>query len=136
MTNELFDRGLQTRREVLGSEYVDASIARADSFTRPIQELATSWAWGYVWNREGLDRRTRSIINLGMIAALGRPFELRLHVRGALRNGVTVDEIREILLQVAPYCGLPAALDAFREAHEVLRAEGALPTEDSESDHG
>ncbi len=128
MTNkELFDKGLKIRREVLGSEYVDKSIAGADDFTRPLQELVTEYCWGEIWGRETLDRRTRSIINLSMISALNRPHELKLHVRGALNNGLTREEIREILLQVAIYCGVPAAIDSFRVAREVfadIEAEG------------
>jgi 4-carboxymuconolactone decarboxylase len=123
MDKAAFDKGLQIRREVLGSEYVDRSIASADEFTRPLQELITQYCWGEIWGRPELDRRTRSIVNLGMIAALNRPHELKLHVRGALRNGVTRVEIREILLQVAIYCGAPAALDAFRVAREVFAEE-------------
>ena len=123
MDKAAFDKGLEIRREVLGSEYVDRSIASADDFTRPLQELITQYCWGEVWSRPELDRRTRSIINLGMIAALNRPHELKLHVRGALRNGVTQVEIREIFLQVAIYCGAPAALDAFRVAREVFAEE-------------
>jgi 4-carboxymuconolactone decarboxylase len=118
-----FDRGLQIRREVLGPEYVDKSIASADELTRPLQELITQYCWGEVWSRPELDRRSRSILNLGMIAALNRPHELKLHVRGALRNGVTRVEIREVFLQVAIYCGAPAALDAFRVAREVFAEE-------------
>lgn len=123
MDKPTFDKGLQIRREVLGSEYVDKSIASADEFTRPLQELITQYCWGEVWSRPELDRRSRSILNLGMIAALNRPHELKLHVRGALRNGVTRVEIREIFLQVAIYCGAPAALDAFRVAREVFAEE-------------
>lgn len=125
MDKTAFDRGLQIRREVLGSEYVDRSIASADDFTRPLQELITQYCWGEVWSRPELDRRTRSILNLGMIAALNRPHELKLHVRGALRNGVTRVEIREVFLQAAIYCGAPAALDAFRVAKEVFAEEDA-----------
>ena len=121
MNQELFDRGLKIRREVLGAEYVDDSIQNADDFTMPLQELVTQFAWGEVWSRPGLDRRTRSLINIGMISALNRPHELKLHIRGAINNGVTKDEIREVLLHVIPYCGFPAALDSFRVAREVLR---------------
>jgi 4-carboxymuconolactone decarboxylase len=120
MTSELFDRGLATRREVLGADYVDAAIAHADDFSRPLQELVTSYCWGDIWNRPGLDRRTRSLLNLAMLTALNRPHELKLHVRGALRNGVTREEIREVLLQAAIYCGLPAAVDGFRTARAAL----------------
>lgn len=121
MNKELFDKGLQTRREVLGAEYVDASIRNADDFNRPMQELVTQYCWGDVWNRPGLDRRTRSLLNLAMLTALNRPHELKLHVRGALNNGVTKDEIREVLLQAAIYCGVPAAIDGFRVAREVFK---------------
>jgi 4-carboxymuconolactone decarboxylase len=125
MDKPTYEKGLEIRREVLGSEYVDRSLASADDFTRPLQELITQYCWGEVWSRPELDRRTRSIVNLGMIAALNRPHELKLHVRGALRNGVTEVEIREIFLQVAIYCGAPAALDAFRVAREVFAQESA-----------
>jgi 4-carboxymuconolactone decarboxylase len=126
MNQELFDRGLALRREVLGAEYVDASIANADDFNRPMQELVTQFAWGEIWNRPGLDRRTRSLLNLAMITALNRPHELELHVRGAVNNGVTVDEMREVFLQTAVYCGMPAALDSFRIARKVLKEMGRL----------
>ena len=122
----MFDRGLQTRREVLGADYVDASLARADEFMMAFQRITTEWAWDYVWNRPGLDRRTRSLLNLAMLTALGKPAELKLHVKGALTNGVTVAEIKEVLLQASVYCGIPAGLEAFRAADEVLVAEGAI----------
>lgn len=124
MNQDLFDRGLKVRREVLGAEYVDASIANADDFNRPMQELVTQFAWGEIWNRPGLDRRTRSLLNLAMITALNRPHELELHVRGAVNNGVTKDEMREVFLQTAVYCGMPAALDSFRIARKVLKEMG------------
>ncbi len=124
MDKPTFDKGLEIRRAVLGPEYVDASIQKADDFTRPLQELVTQYCWGEVWGRPGLDRKTRSIINLAMLTALNRPHEIRLHVRGALRNGLTVAEIREVLLQTAIYCGVPAAIDAFRVAREVFKEEG------------
>lgn len=126
MNQDPFDRGLKVRREVLGAEYVDASIANADDFNRPMQELVTQFAWGEVWNRPGLDRRTRSLLNLAMITALNRPHELELHVRGAVNNGVTKEEMREVFLQTAVYCGMPAALDSFRIARKVLKEMGAL----------
>jgi 4-carboxymuconolactone decarboxylase len=125
--SERFQRGLKSRREVLGAQYVDSSLAQADEFMMPVQHMATEWAWDYVWNRPGLDRRTRSLINLAMLTALGKMPELKLHVRGALTNGVTVDEIKEVLLHATVYCGMPAGIEAFRAAHEVLLAEGALP---------
>jgi 4-carboxymuconolactone decarboxylase len=124
MNKEAFDKGLKTRREVLGADYVDASIASADDFNRPLQELVTEYCWNEIWNRPGLDRRTRSFLNLAMITALNRPHELKLHVRGAINNGLTKDEIREVFLQAAIYCGVPAAIDSFRTAKEVFREMG------------
>lgn len=124
MNQELFDKGLQNRREVLGSEYVDASIRNADEFTRPMQELVTQYCWGDVWARPGLDRRTRSFLNLAMLTALNRPHEIKLHVRGAINNGLTKAEIGEVFLQTAIYCGVPAALDSFRVAREVFQEMG------------
>ncbi len=124
MADELFEKGLKVRREVLGPEYVDAALKNADDFNRPLQELVTRYCWGEVWTRPTLDRKTRSIMNLAMISALNRPHELKLHVRGAIRNGLTKDEIREVLLQVAIYCGVPAAVDAFRVAREAFREAG------------
>ena len=128
--DELWEAGLATRRAVVGEEYVARSLEAMDGFTAPLQDWITRYAWGDVWNRPGLARRDRSILNIGMLVALNRPAELKLHLRGALRNGVTPDEIRECLLQSAVYCGAPAALDAFRVAHEVL-AEVAGETEAS-----
>jgi 4-carboxymuconolactone decarboxylase len=125
--SELFDKGLQVRREVLGAEYVDGSLASADDFMMAFQRITTEWCWGYAWGRPGLDRKTRSLLNLAMLTALGRSAELKLHVRGALTNGVTVDEIKEALIHATVYCGVPAGLEAFRAAHEALLAEGALP---------
>ena len=127
MKNETYQAGLAVRREVLGAAYVDASLAAADDFTGPLQDYLTEHAWGAVWTRPGLERKTRSMLNLAMLTALNRPAELRLHLRGALRNGVTKDEIREIFLQTAVYCGAPAALDAFKMARQVfaeVQAEG------------
>ena len=124
---DLYDRGLATRREVLGDEYVDRALEQATAFSAPFQELVTEYCWGAVWGRPGLDRRTRSLINIGMISALNRPKELTTHLRAALRNGCTPEEIREALLQTAIYCGVPAALDGFRLAEDVLdeaEAEG------------
>jgi len=118
--NKKFEQGLEIRKAVLGEEYVDNSINNATDFNRDLQELVTTYCWGEVWGREGLPRKTRSIINLAMITALNRPHELKLHVRGALNNGLTVDEIKEVLLQTAIYCGVPAAVDAFRTAKEVI----------------
>ena len=118
---ELFEQGLKTRREVLGSAYVDASIQNANEFNIELQHLVTQYCWGDVWNRPGLDRKTRSLLNLAMITALNRPHELKLHVRGAINNGLTKDEIKEVFLQTAIYCGVPAAIDAFRVAAEVFK---------------
>jgi 4-carboxymuconolactone decarboxylase len=120
MKNEVFKRGLAVRRQVVGDAYVDASLLAADEFSLPIQELATKYCWGEVWTREDLSRKTRSLVNIGMITALNRPAELRHHIRGALRNGCTRVEVREVLLQTAVYCGLPAALDGFRIAREAF----------------
>ncbi|MBV8092618.1 MAG: carboxymuconolactone decarboxylase family protein [Acetobacteraceae bacterium] len=118
---ELFRQGLEVRRAVLGAEYVDGSLARADDFMAAFQKLTTEFAWGAIWTRPGLPRKTRSMLNLAMLTALNRPAELRLHLKGALTNGVTRDEIREILLQTGAYCGIPACLDAFKVASEVFR---------------
>jgi len=124
MNKERFDKGLQTRREVLGAEYVDAAIRNADDFNMPMQELVTEYCWGDVWNRPGLDRRTRSFLNLAMLTALNRPHELKLHVKGAINNGLTKDEIREVFMQTAIYCGVPAAIDSIRSAREVFKDMG------------
>jgi 4-carboxymuconolactone decarboxylase len=122
----LFDKGLPIRRAVLGSEYVDRSLGGADEFMMGIQRAATAWGWGWAWGDPALDRRTRSMMNLAMLTALGRPHELKLHVKGALNNGITVEEIKAALLHATAYCGIPAGLDAFKAAHEVLVAEGAV----------
>jgi len=115
-----FEKGLEVRKAVLGSEFVEKSISSADDFNRPLQELVTEYCWGAVWTREGLTRKTRSMLNLAMLTALNRPHELKMHVKGALRNGVTQDEIREVLLQATIYAGVPAGVDAFRIAREAL----------------
>ena len=120
MSDELFNRGLEIRKAVLGTEYVEKSLAAADEFSRPMQELATEYCWGWVWGREELPRRIRSMLNLAILSALNRPHELKLHIKGALRNGVTKTEIREIFLQVGIYCGVPVAVDSFRCAREVF----------------
>jgi 4-carboxymuconolactone decarboxylase len=125
LSKERYEQGLKIRREVLGAEYVDRSIASADDFNRPMQELVTEYCWGAVWARPGLDRKTRSIINLAMLSALNRPHELKLHVNGALNNGLEKKEIMEVLLQVAIYCGVPAAIDSFRAAREAFKERGA-----------
>ena len=123
---KLYDEGMKVRKAVLGSDYVDNSMASADDFMMAFQEITTEWCWGYAWTRPGLERKTRSMLNLAMLTALGKPAELKLHAKGALANGVSVEEIKEILLHAAVYCGIPAGLDAFKAAHEVLIAEGAI----------
>jgi 4-carboxymuconolactone decarboxylase len=123
---DLFERGLKLRREVLGDAYVDSSLNNANDFSMAIQHIATEWGWGYAWGRPTLDKKTRSKINLAMLTALGRMHELRLHVRGAVTNGVTIDEIKEILIHATAYCGIPAGLDAFRTANEVLKEMGKV----------
>ena len=117
---QLFEGGLAIRRAVLGADYVDNAIKNADEFNRPMQELVTEYCWGTVWARPGLDRKTRSLLNLAMLTALNRPEELELHVRGALNNGVTEEEMREVFLQAAIYCGVPAATNSFRIAKKIL----------------
>lgn len=116
MDQKTYDRGLEIRKEVLGREFVETSLATADDFNRDMQNLSTEYCWGAVWGRDGLPKKTRSLLNLAMISVLNRPHELQLHVKGALRNGVTRDEIREVFLQVAIYAGVPAGMDAFRQA--------------------
>jgi 4-carboxymuconolactone decarboxylase len=120
MNKEVFDRGLAIRKDVLGKEFVEKSFESADDFNMPMQELTTEYCWGHVWGREGLPRKTRSMLNIAMLSALNRNHELRMHLKGALVNGVTKDEIKEVLLQVAIYCGIPAGVDSFRTAREVF----------------
>ena len=124
MNREAFEKGLKTRREVLGAEYVDQAIRNADAFNLPLQELVTEYCWNEIWNRPGLDRKTRSIVNLAMLTALNRPHELKLHVKGAINNGLSKDEMAEIFLQSAIYCGVPAAIDSFRTAKDVFKEMG------------
>jgi 4-carboxymuconolactone decarboxylase len=124
--NELFEKGLRVRREVLGTEYVDASLADADDFMMAFQRIVTEWAWGSAWSNDGLDHRTRCILILGILTALGRFDELGIYVKGALRSGVTVAEIRDALVHTTAYCGTPAGRQAFLAAHRALKAEGAL----------
>ena len=124
MNRDAFERGLKTRREVLGAEYVDQAIRNADAFNLPLQELVTEYCWNEIWNRPGLDRKTRSIVNLAMLTALNRPHELKLHVKGAINNGLSKEEIAEIFLQSAIYCGVPAAIDSFRTAKDVFKEMG------------
>jgi 4-carboxymuconolactone decarboxylase len=123
MSKEMFDKGLAMRKRVLGAEYVEKSLAAADQYSRPLQELVTEYCWGAVWNRPGLDPKTRSILNLGMLTALNRPHELKIHINGALTNGCTREEIVEVLLQTAIYCGVPAALESTRIAREVFKGQ-------------
>jgi len=120
MPGEVYERGLALRKEVLGAEYVERSFANADAFSTAIQELSTEYCWGTIWSRDGLSRRDRSLLNIGMISALNRPHELKLHVKAALSNGLTRDEIKEAILQVAIYCGIPAGLDSTRLAREAF----------------
>src|SRR5918996_5825434 len=120
--DQLYERGLKNRKGVLGEAHVERSFATADEFTRPYQDLITEYCWGAVWDRPGLPRKTRSLLNIAMLTALNREEEFKLHVRAAFRNGVTRDEIREVLLQTAIYCGVPAANAAFKQAREVFAA--------------
>jgi 4-carboxymuconolactone decarboxylase len=120
MDKKRYEEGLAVRRAVLGSEHVDKSLGSADDFTRPMQELVTEYCWGEIWTRPGLDRRSRSLIILAMLTALNRPNEIRLHVRGALNNGLTKEELMEVFMQCAIYCGVPAGMEAMRIAKEVF----------------
>lgn len=124
MNEERYQAGLKIRREVLGDAYVDQSLKQADAFARPMQELVTEYCWGETWSRPGLDRRTRSLLNLAMLTALNRQHELKAHVRGALNNGVTKEEIGEVFIQTAIYCGVPAGLESVRSAREVFKEMG------------
>jgi len=124
MNKEVHDKGLAIRREVLGSEYVDAQLKTADDFNRPFQEFITEYCWGAVWGRPGLPKKTRSFLNLAMLTALNRSQELKSHIKGALTNGASKDEIMEVLLQTAVYCGVPAAVESFRVAREAFKEAG------------
>ena len=124
MNDELFEKGLGIRKSVLGPEFVEKSIAAADDFNEPLQRLVTEYCWGAVWGREELPKKIRSLLNIAMISSLNRNHELKMHVKGAIRNGCTKEEIREVLLQVAIYCGVPAAVVAFRCAKEVFKDRG------------
>jgi 4-carboxymuconolactone decarboxylase len=119
-----FADGLKTRREVLGAEYVDKAMSATDDFNAPFVDLLNTYCWNDVWNRPGLPRKTRSMLNLAMLSALGRTHELKLHLNGAINNGLTKEEIREVFLQVAIYCGVPAAVESFRSAKEVFKERG------------
>ena len=127
MSTDLYKRGLEIRRRVLGDEYVDNALANVDAFNSEFQELVSEYCWGKVWGRSALSDQQRSLNNLSMMAALNRPHEFKVHMRGALRYGCGLDEIRDTLLQVAIYCGIPAGVEAFRLAREVLEAEGIQP---------
>ncbi len=120
MSEERYERGLGIRKEVLGAAYVEKSLARANETTEPLQRLVTEWCWGEVWPRDGLDRRLRSLVTLAMLTALGRDHEIRIHLRGAVNNGCTIEEIREVFLHAAVYCGVPASVDAFRVLADEL----------------
>lgn len=120
MSREKYEQGLSIRREVMGDAFVDKALSNATEFTLPLQDLVNRNAWGETWARDGLPRTTRSLVTIAMLAALKAPMELKGHVRGALRNGCSVEEIREVLLHAAVYCGMPAAIDAFRAASEVI----------------
>lgn len=126
--NHRYAAGMATRREVLGAEYVDAALENKSPFAEPFGELVTEFCWDAIWNRPGLNRSTRSLLNLAMLAALRQWSEFSLHVRGAIRNGCTPDDIREVLLQVSVYCGIPAGLEAFKNAYSVLDALGEVAT--------
>lgn len=124
--NDLYEEGLRVRKEVLGAAHVEGSLANATDFSRQLQEFVTEFCWGGIWTRGGLDRRTRSLMNLAMLTAMGKMHEFKIHVRGAIENGCTTEEIQECLLQTAAYCGFPAALEASRAAQEVLNDMGML----------
>jgi 4-carboxymuconolactone decarboxylase len=121
MASELFERGLKTRKEVVGAEHTDKQLKEADAFNLPMQELVTEYCWGWLWNRPGLPRKTRSMLNLAMLAVLNRPNEFKSHVKGALRNGCTKEEISEVLLQAAVYGGVPAGMASFALAREAFK---------------
>ena len=123
MDKKLHDQGLENRKEVLGADYVERSMSQVDDFNRELQEVLNEYCWGKIWSGKGLDRKQRSIPNLGMLAALGRSHEFKLHFRGALNNGVSVEELKDVLLQIMGYCGFPAGVESFRLAKEVLNEQ-------------
>lgn len=127
----LYERGMSVRRDVLGAEHVDRSLGAASEFNRPLQELVTKYCWGAIWTRDGISRRDRSLLNIAMLTVLNRPHELGLHVRGALNNGTSPEEIQEVVLQAAVYCGVPAALDASRVIEAALAKAVAAPDDDA-----
>ena len=120
MASDQYEAGLKERTEVLGPEYVERAVAGADNFNRDFQQIVTEYCWGGTWGRGVLERKNRSVLNLGMLAALGKSHEFKLHFRGAINNGLTLEELREVLIQIAVYCGIPAGVEAFRNAREVL----------------
>jgi len=124
MTSEQYDTGLRIRKEVLGEEYVERALSSADAFNEDFQTFVTEYCWGAGWGRDGLERKQRSLLNLAMLSALNRPAEFKIHLRGALTNGCSLDEIRDTLIQVAIYCGIPAGVEAFRLAREVFAEDG------------
>ncbi len=123
MSDDLFEKGLKNRREVVGEEYVEKALAGADDLTMPLQELVTKYCWGEVWGRDQLPRKVRSMLNLAMLTALNRPHEIKTHVRGALNNGLTREEIIEVFIQATIYCGVPAGIDSVRIAQAVFAEE-------------
>lgn len=125
MNRELYEQGQKVRREVLGNEYVDNAAKNTTDFNRPFQELINEYVWGTLWSRPGLDRRTRALINIGMLTALGRTEEVKIYLRAAPNIGVTKEDVREVLMQTAIYCGIPAALDSFRVAEQLFREQEA-----------
>ena len=124
MTSDQYENGLKCRKEVLGDKYVDAALNKADDFNRDFQKMVTEYCWGGTWARGILSKKQRSILNLGMLAALNRPHEFRLHFKGAITNGITPEELREILIQISVYCGVPAGIEAFKLSREVFEEEG------------
>ena len=123
MDKKLHDQGLSNRKEVLGAEYVESSMSLNVDFYKELQEVLNEYCWGKIWSGDGLDRKQRSILNLGMLAALGRSHEFKLHFRGALNNGISIEELKDVLLQITGYCGFPAGVESFRLAREVLNEE-------------
>lgn len=124
MASDQYERGLKCRKEVLGDAYVEASLNKADDFNRDFQEMVTEYCWGGTWGRGVLSKRDRSILNLGMLAGLGKSHEFKLHFKGAITNGLSMEDLREILIQIGVYCGIPAGIEAYRLSREVLEAEG------------
>lgn len=127
MDEQTYEAGLAVRKAVLGAEYVDTALANATAFNQPLQELVTEFCWGSVWTREGLPRKTRSMLNIAMLVALNRPHELKIHVAGAIRNGCTEQEVAEVLLQAAVYAGIPAGVDGFRVARQAIEELETAP---------